>query len=356
MSFIWPPVLLLLLLIPLGIWLYRSRERKRTRRAAAFGMAPSASSANTAAAAAVSGSATGARTAPMPSVLPRTWPRRIPAVLTVLWMTVLVLSLARPQSVIGVPRLEGTVLLAFDVSGSMAATDVEPSRMEAAKTAALEFVAKQPQSVRLGVVVFSDSGLSTQIPTDDRAAVEAAIRRLEPERGTSLGAGIMSALGVLEDALAPSDTDYYTNETAPRPEATPVPNGVFEPAMIVVFSDGENTTEPDPLGPSRIAEDRGIRIDTVGFGTPEGTALEVEGFMVHTRLDESSLQSIADTTEGTYHAAGEDLDLTAIYDEVGSRLTVHTEPFELTPMLAALGFGLLLIGGLLSLRWFGRVP
>jgi Ca-activated chloride channel family protein len=340
MTFIWPPVLLLLLLIPLGIWLYRSRERKRAARAAAFGVAPPPE----------------ATASSMPPVVPRTWSRRLPAALTVLGMTVLVFSLARPQSVIGIPRLEGTVLLAFDVSGSMAATDVEPSRMEAAKAAALEFIANQPSSVKIGVVVFSDSGLSTQAPTNDRAAIEQAIRRLEPERGTSLGAGIESALGVLEDALAPSDTDYYTNETAPRPDPTPVPDGVFEPAMIVVLSDGENTSDPDPSGPSRIAAERGIRIDTVGFGTAEGVPLEVEGFMVHTRLEEATLRAIADRTQGTYHPAGSELDLSAIYDDVGARLTVRAEPFELTPLLAALGFGLLTLGGLLSLRWFGRVP
>ena len=138
-----------------------------------------------------------------------------------LGITILVLSLARPQSVIGVPRLEGTVLLAFDVSGSMAATDVAPTRMEAAKTAALEFVERQPSSVRIGIVVFSDTGFSTQVPTDDRGRVEAAIERLEPERGTSLaprhpgGADRHRHRG----SIRPT-TDYYTNRlAAPTPPA-----------------------------------------------------------------------------------------------------------------------------------------
>jgi Ca-activated chloride channel family protein len=279
----------------------------------------------------------------------------------VLGVTVLVLSLARPQSVIGVPRLEGTVLLVFDVSGSMAATDVEPTRMEAAKAAALDFVEHQPASIRIGIVVFSDSGLSTQAPTDDRAALEAAIARLEPERGTSLGGGIIAALQVIAEDSDTNTTEYYTNEALrpsgrPVPAATPVPAGVYEPAVIVLLSDGENTTRPDPLDAARQAKARGVRVDTVGIGTPDGATLEVEGFNVHTQLDEAMLEAIAERTDGTYHPAADQDDLAAIYEDVGSRLVVRSEPFELTSLLAALGFGLLAIGGLMSLRWFGRLP
>jgi Ca-activated chloride channel family protein len=275
----------------------------------------------------------------------------------VLGVTVLLFSLARPQSVIGVPRLEGTVLLAFDVSGSMAATDVAPSRMEAAKTAALEFVEGQPSSVRIGVVVFSDSGLSTQLPTGDRPAIVQAIQRLGPERGTSLGRGILAALQVIADDSDPTTTDYYTNASAPpTPEATPVPAGVYEPAVIVLLTDGENTADPDPLEAVQAAKHMGVRVHTVGIGTAAGTTLEVEGFMVHTQLDEAALREIATLTDGTYHAAADQEDLATMYDDVGSRLVVRSEPFELTPLLAGLGFGLLLVGGLTSLRWFGRMP
>lgn len=340
MSFIWPPVLLLLLVIPVGVWAYRARERGRAARAAQFGWGSGAAAAAPAA----------RRTA---------WTRRIPAVLTVAGITILVLSLARPESVIGVPRLEGTVVLAFDVSGSMAATDVVPTRMEAAKTAALAFLAEQPPSVRVGIVVFSDTGFSTQVPTDDRAAVETAIQRLAPERGTSLGNGILEALTAIARANDPNTTDYYTNPSSsakPAPVATPVPAGVYEPTIIVLLTDGENTGGPEPLEAAQAARDRGVRIDTVGIGSPGGTTLEVEGFLVHTQLDEAALKSIADLTDGTYYAAANQNDLTAIYADVGSRLVVRTEPFELTPLLAALGFTLLLVGGVTSLRWFGRMP
>jgi Ca-activated chloride channel family protein len=343
-SFIWPPLLLLLVAVPVGVWLYRSRERGRAERVARFGWG----AASGAPAAGSRSSAAGRRTR---------WTRRIPAVCTVLGVTILVFSLARPQSVIGVPRLEGTVLLAFDVSGSMAATDVAPTRMEAAKTAALEFVEGQPASVRIGIVVFSDSGLSTQIPTADRAAIVAAIQRLGPERGTSLGRGILAALKVIADDTDPTTTDYYTNASAPpRPVPTPVPAGVYEPAVIVLLTDGENTVEPDPLGAARAARDRGVRIHAVGIGTAAGTTLEVEGFLIHTRLDEAALRDIATLTDGTYHAAADQDELLAINEDIGSRLVVRSEPFELPPILAALGFALLLVGGLTSLRWFGRMP
>ena len=342
MSFIWPPLLLFLLAVPVGVWAYRSREQARAERAAQFGWG------SLAAAAGGAGEGSGRRRG--------SWLRRIPAVLTLAGITILVFSLARPESVIGLPRFEGTVVLAFDVSGSMAATDVAPTRLEAAKTAALEFVAQQPPSVRIGVVVFSDTGFSTQVPTDDRVAVEAAIHRLEPQRGTSVGQGIVQALTAIDAADDAGATDYYTNPTEPRPDATPVPAGHYEPAIIVLLTDGENTVAPDPRGGAQEAKDRGIRIDTVGIGSPAGATLEVEGFLVHTQLDEATLQGIAAMTDGTYYRAADEEDLGAIYDQVGSRLVVRTEAFEVTPLLAAVGFVLLLVGGLTSLRWFGRMP
>jgi Ca-activated chloride channel homolog len=339
-SFIWPSLLLFLLVIPFGVWAYVSRERRRAARVAEFGWGS--------ASAAAASQSVGRR---------RRWMRRLPAAFTIVGVTILVLSLARPQSVIGVPRLEGTVLLAFDVSGSMAATDVAPTRMEAAKAAALKFVSDQPSSVRIGVVVFSDSGISTQAPTGDRQAILTAIQRLGPERGTSLGQGILASLSAIEGDNDPSTTDYYTNASAPpTPVPTPVPAGVFEPAIVVLLSDGENTAPPDPMEAAQEAKKRGVRIHTIGIGSPAGTTLQVEGFQVHTQLDEAALRDIATMTDGTYHAAADEDDLTAIYQDIGSQLVVRDEPFELTSILAGLGFAVLLIGGVGSLRWLGRMP
>jgi Ca-activated chloride channel homolog len=343
MSFIWPPVLVLLLAIPVGVAIYRARDARRATRAAAFGWG--------------SAPASEAGAGTRPTRRRAGWTRRLPAALTVAGLTILVLSLARPQSVIGVPRFEGTVLLAFDVSGSMAATDVAPTRMEAAKAAALEFVEGAPASLRIGVVVFSDAGFSTQVPTYERAPVAAAIQRLEPERGTSLARGILSALTAIDIADHPPQDDYYTTRSpAPTPAPTPVPRDAYEPVIVVLLTDGENTEEPDPGAAVQAARDRGIRIDTVGIGTAAGTTLEVEGFLIHTGLDEAVLQGIAEATDGTYYPAADQDDLTRIYDDVGRRLVVRTEPFELTPVFALAGFALLVVGGLTSLRWFGRMP
>ena len=336
MSFLWPAALLLLLAIPLGVGLYRSRERRRASKAAASGWRTSASASGSTA---------------------RLARRRIPAACMVVGVTILVFSLARPEAAFGVPRLEGTILLAFDVSGSMAATDVAPSRMEAAKTAALDFVDRQPPSVRFGVVVFSDSSFSTQAPTDDRELIVNAITRLEPERGTSLGRGILESLTLIATANDPRSTDYYTNGSAdPTPGPTPVPAGVYEPAIIVLLTDGENTDDSDPFEAAQAAKDRGIRIDTVGIGTEAGTDLEVEGFRVHTALDSDVLKQLADATDGTYYEAASETDLSAIYDDVERHLVIRTEPMELTAVFATLGFIVLLVGAAVSLRWFGRAP
>jgi len=124
----------------------------------------------------------------------------------------------------------------------------------------------------------------------------------------------------------------------------------------VLLPDGENTTAPDPYEAAREARDRGVRIDTIGLGTTTGMDLEVEGFRIHTALDEATLQTISDLTEGTYYPAATPDELDGIYDDVGARLVVRAEPFEMTSLFAGIGFGLLVAGGLLSLRWFGRIP
>ena len=299
-------------------------------------------------------------TAPAPVARPagrRGIRRRLPAVIVVAGLTILVASLARPQSVIGVPRIEGTVILAFDVSGSMAATDLAPTRMEAAKAAARTFVERQPSSVRIGVVTFSDSGFSVQVPTNEPSEVVAAIDRLGPERGTSLASGIQVSLQTIETADAPPRTDYYSSASpAPTPQPTPVPKGTYAPAIIVLVTDGENTTDPDPLHAAAEAADRGVRIDTVGIGTAAGTTLDVEGFRVHTALDEAALRAISARTDGTYYTAADPAALAAVYDDVEKRLVIRAEPMEVTSLFAGAGVLLLVIGGLGSLLWAGRFP
>jgi Ca-activated chloride channel family protein len=338
MTFIWPPMLLLVLAIPLGAALYLVRERRRRGRVVAFGVVDVAES----------------HEAP---ALPGGIRRRIPGALILVGLTILVLAMARPQSVVGVPRVEGTVILSFDVSGSMAADDMAPTRMEAAKAAARAFVERQPVSVLIGVVAFSDSGFSIQVPTTDQALVLAAINRLAPERGTSIARGILTSLTTIAAADADPNAGFYTNRSPqPTPDPTPVPAGVHAPAAIILLTDGENTQSPDPLEAARTAADRGVRIFTVGVGSAAGTTLEVEGFKVHSRLDESMLRQISDITDGAYQAADDPAELSAIYEGIDTRLVIRPEEMEVTSLFAGAGVLILIAGGIASLLWLGRLP
>jgi len=329
MSFIWPAMLALLLLLPLCVVLYVRMRRRRDALAAHYGSLGLVQGA---------GRPLGAR-------------RHVPPALFLVGLAILIVGLARPQAAVSLPRIAGTVMLTFDVSGSMAAEDMEPTRMEAAKALAREFVAAQPPGVRIGVTAFSEGGLTVQAPTDDKDAVLDAIGRISPQRGTSLGQGILAALAAI--AVEAGETPQPTGSDAPTP--TPVAPGEIAPALIVLFSDGENTAPPDPLEAALAAADRGVRIHTVGIGTTSGIPLEVEGFTVHTRLDEATLQQIADMTGGAYYGAERQHELDTIYQDLARQLVVTPEETEITALFAGAGILVLLAGALCSLLWFGRV-
>ena len=336
MSFIWPPMLALLVLIPLGVLLYRSLERRRRRRVAASG-----------------GLGLGGRVAGRPAGLRQ----RIPAVLFLLGLTILTVALARPQSVVDLPREEGTVILAFDVSRSMAADDLKPTRMDAAKAATKAFVEQQPPGVVIGVVAFSGAGLAVQTPTSDQAAVLAAIDRLAPETGTSLGQGILTALNTIAVAEAGPSVDYYSNRSpGPTPEPTPVPAGTHAPAVIVLVTDGENNQSPDPVAAAQTALDRGVRIYTVGLGSAAGATLDLDGFKVHTQLDEAMLKQISQVSGGTYFGATDSAALQTVYHDLDLRLKIEPEKIEITSLFAGASVLLLVVGGLCSLLVLGRLP
>jgi Ca-activated chloride channel homolog len=337
-SFIWPPMLLLLSAIPLAVALYIVREGARQRRVAAYGVLPVTAGDGV-------------------SSMPRGVRRRLPAVLILVGLTILIVSLARPQSVVSVPRIEGTVILSFDVSGSMAAEDLEPTRMEAAKAAARAFVERQPATVLIGVVAFSDSGFSIQVPTNDETLLLAAINRLAPERGTAIARGIVSSLTTIAKADADPAAGYYTNRSQePTELPPPVPAGTYSSAAIILLSDGENNQRPDPIEAAQAAADAGVRIYTVGIGSTAGTTIEVEGFKVHSQLDEPMLRRISEITDGTYYAAEDPDELKAIYDNIDTRLVIRSEALEVTSLFAGAGILVLLVGGIASLVWLGRLP
>jgi Ca-activated chloride channel homolog len=278
--------------------------------------------------------------------------RHIPPALFAAGLALLVVGLARPQAVVSMPRIAGTVMIAFDVSGSMAAEDAEPSRMEAAKTLARAFVEQQPPGVRIGVTAFSDGGLTVQAPTESRDDLLAAIERVSPQRGTSLGQGILAALTAIAAEHGEAPPLAGDENAAP----TAVPSGTWAPAAIVLFSDGENTAPPDPFEVAELAAERGVRIHTVGVGSTNGITLQLEEFAVHTRLDEASLQQIAELTAGSYFGAERQGELGLVYQELARRLVVEPESIEITALLAGAGILLLLAGGVCSLVWFGRMP
>jgi Ca-activated chloride channel homolog len=336
MSFIWPGMLLTLLLIPALVVIYLRIQRRRRKFSASFG---------------------GLGLAQAADVRPLNRRRHIPSVLFLAGLAILMLAMARPQAVVSLPKVEGTVILAFDVSGSMAADDLKPTRMEAAKTAAQEFIKSQPISVQIGVAAFSDSGFSVQAPTNDQGAILAAVNRLAPERGTSLANGILVSLNTIATAYAVPAPRLYTNATPlPTPTPTPVPQGTYSSAVIVLFTDGENNENPNPLEAAQTAADRGVRIYTVGLGSPAGTTLHVNGFTVHTQLNEDLLKQISQISGGTYYNAESEEDLAKIYDNITSQLVIKPQKTEITSILAGAGVLALLVAGTFSLFWFNRLP
>jgi Ca-activated chloride channel family protein len=324
-----------LLLIPLCIGLYLMLQQRRRRFAANYSMLGFAQEA---------------------ASRQLGWRRHLPAALFLAGLAILLIAVARPQTAVSLPREEGTVILVFDVSGSMAATDIEPTRMEAAKVTALEFVERQPDTVQIGVVAFSDGGLTVQVPTTEQESVIATINRLTPQRGTSVGGGILVALNAI--AVDAGQGPLFNNNMTPvpSPTVTAEPEGMYTSAVILLISDGENNESPDPLLAAQVAADNGVRIYTVGVGTETGTELHVNGFTVYTRLEEATLQQIAQLTEGIYYNAGNQEELHAIYEELKTQWVIKGEMMEVTSIFAGAGILVFLIGGAFSLLWFSRLP
>ena len=273
--------------------------------------------------------------------------RHLPYALLLAALPILLVGAARPQAEVTVPRVAGTVMLAFDISNSMSADDVAPTRLAAAQAAASGFVERQPDTVDVGVLVFGDQALLTQAPTDNHAAALAAIGRLSASGGTSLGQAILVALGTITGkpvSLPEDGATATTNELGYWPSAT-----------IVVFSDGQDTGGPDVEGAAELAAAAGVRIQTVGVGTAEGATVEVDGYQLGTALDETLLTTVAQTTGGAYHQAGDADALADTTDAIDLRLTTTKEPIELTAPFAGAALLLLALGALLGLRWHGRI-
>ncbi|GIW06932.1 MAG: aerotolerance regulator BatA [Dehalococcoidia bacterium] len=314
MSFEWPLLLLSLAVLPLLALAYLIVQRRRRAYAVRF--------TNLDLLAQVAGRGPGIR-------------RHIPPALYLLGMAALLVSLARPSAVIAMPRDEANVVLVLDVSGSMAATDLQPDRLEAAKRAAERFVDALPANAQVSLVSFSTNASVNAPLTRDHEAVKSAIRRLRANGGTAIGDGLLAALGQL------------------RAEAAPAEGGA-PPALVILLSDGASSAGVSPNQAAAEAVAAGVRVHTVGIGQ-RGAAPIVNG-QVPAVLDERTLQTIATETGGQYFYAAEAGDLERIYRDLGSQVRWVTEETEVTALVSGLGALLLLAGGLLGLRWFQRLP
>jgi Ca-activated chloride channel family protein len=281
--------------------------------------------------------------------------RHIPPALFITALAVMLLGLARPASVVTLPAQEGTVILTMDVSGSMRAEDLKPNRLEAAKTAARAFVDKQPQGVKIGVVSFSDNAFVVQAPTDDKGAVLRAINRLTPQRGTAIGSALLTSMDAIFEE-ANREGEAYSSSADPTPTPTPLPQGQYEPALVVLLTDGESNRGPRPLDVVDRLAARGIRVYTVGVGSVEGTVLNTGGRSMRVRLDENTLKLVAEATDGTYYNASTEKDLEAIYENLSTHLVFRKQQTEITAFFTGAAVALSLIAGILSLLWFSRLP
>ncbi|HZY50040.1 MAG TPA: VWA domain-containing protein [Devosia sp.] len=360
MSFIWPEALWLLILVPiltaLYVWVLRRRKRAVVRYA------------NLALVKAAMGHSAG-------------WRRHVPPALMLIAIAVLIVAVARPQAVVTLASSRATVILAMDVSGSMQATDVLPSRIEASQAAAKKFIEDQPSNVNIGIVAFASIALLVQSPTTDHDALRAAIDNFELRRGTAVGSGLLTSLrtifpdtnfyygiaGGTGDPLTPglsgrtlgavdSRTQLGGGQLDPnRPQHVPVAPGSYENAVIILLTDGATTAGPDPIAAGQIAADWGVRVFTVGFGTPGGSVVDFAGRSMRAQLDEPTLQAIAQKTDGQYFAAKSADDLTRVYNSLATKLVGEKKLTEIAFIFAGIGALFAIAAGALSLLWFGRL-
>jgi Ca-activated chloride channel homolog len=294
----------------------------------------------------------------------------IPPLLFLLAMIVAIVAVARPNARVSLPSRQQTIILAVDVSLSMSATDVDPNRITAAQAAAKAFVEDRPSDVRIGIVAFGGSAVLVQSPTMNRNELLAAIDRFQLQRGTATGSALYTSLAALlpeagidlqaldlkvERSQDSKRDSRLNSRKSDEKEFTPLVPGSYRSGAIILMSDGRRTVGPDPLDAARLAADHGIRVFTVGFGTKEGVMIGAEGWSAYVRLDEETLQAIADVTRGIYFHAGTAEDLKKVYQELNARLVMERKDVEITFLFAAMAAVLLLVSAALSLLWFSRL-
>jgi len=341
MTFLWPEMLWLMLALPLLLAAYvlvLRRKKKLALRYASLGLVREAMG-------------VGQRIK-----------RHIPPFLFFLALAAMLFAIARPQATVTLPTQHETVILAMDISGSMRATDVEPNRLVAAQNAAKQFVAEQPENVRIGVVAFAGTATVAQAPTRNREDVVAAIDRFQLQRATAIGSAIIVSLAtIFPEAGIDVGALTYGAETPKKGEKPaaqahkPVPPGSYASAVIILLTDGQRTTGPDSVQAAKMAAERGVRIYTVGVGTPDGKIIGFEGWSMRVRLDEETLKSVADITRGEYFYAGNAVDLKKVYQALNAKLVLERKKTEVTALFAAIAALFAVVSAALSLAWFHRI-
>ena len=345
-TFMWPTLLWLLLALPLlvllYVWLMR-RKKKMALRFASLSIVREAMG-------------TG------PSIR-----RHIPPFLFLLAVAAMLLAASRPFAVVVLPSQQETIMLAMDVSGSMRATDVAPSRIVAAQNAAKAFLAALPRDIKVGIVAFAGSAQVAQIPTLNREDLVSAIDRFQLQRATAIGNGIVLSLATL---FPDAGIDLSAMQFGQRQKGisidqpvvkdakqpfVPVAPGSYTSAAIILLTDGQRTTGVDSMEAAKMAADRGVRVYTVGIGTVTGETIGFEGWSMRVKLDEETLKAIANKTQADYFYAGTAADLKKVYETLSSRLTMEKKETEISGLLALLAATLAIVSAGLSMLWFNRI-
>ncbi len=348
MNFLAPQFLLGLLLIPVAIGFYLWAQRRRSKYAVRF-----------------------TNLALLSNLTPRrpSWRRHLPPVLYLGAIAALLIGLARPTMVLQVPREDATVILTMDVSGSMRATDVSPTRLDAAKASALSFVDQLPENVRVGVVAFASEPVTLVTPTTDRVQIKSAINSLTARDGTAMGDALMQVLDIAdkvqqEGAETPDATAAPNASAAPNPSASPDPSAAPASKPLVaaiLLSDGANSVgQAQPLDAAQRAKTMGVPIYTIGLGTPDGT-VDVQDNLGQTVTlnvppDTETLKQIASITGAQAFDAPTAAQLASVYDNLQSRIGYTEQRQEVTFALVGAGLLLVVLGAGLSAVWFGRLP
>jgi len=272
------------------------------------------------------------------SVAPRRpgWRRHVPASLLALSLVALVVGFARPQAQVDGSAERATVVVALDVSLSMQAVDVSPTRLSAAQQAATRFVEALPERFNVGLVSFSGTAALVVPPTQDHAKVTQAVQDLTLDNGTAIGEAVFTSLGALK--------------LLPGAPGLPAP-----PARIVLLSDGSNTVgRPVEQGVSA-ARDAGVPVSTIAFGTREGT-VTIMRQTISVPVDREALQALADGTGGKAYTAESATALSGVYSDIGSQVGTTQERREVTSRFTGLGLLLATGAAMLGLLWGIRLP